>query len=147
MEEKLIDQIDFSNDVALCFKKVRCSSYEEFMAIASQYLHNSCVDFSNDEIVATIADCIQNFKNSERAENFSSNIVAESELQYGLFKDFFNVPFPCPKVHKFTFIDLFAGIGGFRIAMQNTGGKCVFSSEWDKFALYRGRGSSADGKH
>lgn len=60
-------------------------------------------------------------------------------------KIFFNVPFPCPKVHKFTFIDLFAGIGGFRIAMQNTGGKCVFSSEWDKFALYRGRGSSADG--
>lgn len=32
----------------------------------------------------------------------------------------------------FTFIDLFAGIGGFRYAMQNLGGKCVFSSEWDK---------------
>jgi len=34
----------------------------------------------------------------------------------------------------FTFIDLFAGIGGFRIAMQNLGGKCVFSSEIDKYA-------------
>ncbi|MCM1504474.1 MAG: DNA (cytosine-5-)-methyltransferase [Muribaculum sp.] len=31
----------------------------------------------------------------------------------------------------FKFIDLFAGIGGFRIAMQNLGGRCVFSSEWD----------------
>jgi len=45
-----------------------------------------------------------------------------------------NVPFPEPQNPKFTFIDLFSGIGGFRIAMQNLGGKCVFSSEKDKFA-------------
>jgi len=35
---------------------------------------------------------------------------------------------------KFTFIDLFAGIGGMRIAFQALGGKCVFSSEWDRFS-------------
>ena len=34
----------------------------------------------------------------------------------------------------FTFIDLFAGIGGMRIAFEKVGGECVFSSEWDKFA-------------
>jgi DNA (cytosine-5)-methyltransferase 1 len=34
----------------------------------------------------------------------------------------------------FSFIDLFAGIGGFRIAFECAGGKCIFSSEWDKFA-------------
>ena len=36
--------------------------------------------------------------------------------------------------YKFLFIDLFAGIGGIRLPYQGLGGKCVFSSEWDKFA-------------
>ena len=35
----------------------------------------------------------------------------------------------------FKFIDLFAGIGGFRSAMTRLGGKCVFSNEWDKYAV------------
>ena len=43
-------------------------------------------------------------------------------------------PFPAPAKGKFTFIDLFAGIGGFRLAMQSNGGKCVFSSEWNESA-------------
>lgn len=34
----------------------------------------------------------------------------------------------------FTFIDLFAGIGGIRLPFQQQGGHCVFSSEWDKFS-------------
>ncbi len=37
-------------------------------------------------------------------------------------------------MNTFKFIDLFAGIGGFRIAFETAGGNCVFSSEWDKFA-------------
>ncbi|MBQ4440253.1 MAG: DNA (cytosine-5-)-methyltransferase [Kiritimatiellae bacterium] len=44
------------------------------------------------------------------------------------------VPFPPPEHPKFTFIDLFAGIGGIRLGYQLLGGKCVFSSEWDKEA-------------
>ena len=36
--------------------------------------------------------------------------------------------------NPFKFIDLFAGIGGFRIPFDNLGGECVFSSEWDRFS-------------
>ena len=36
--------------------------------------------------------------------------------------------------NRFKFIDLFAGIGGMRLSFQRAGGKCVFSSEWNKYA-------------
>ena len=35
---------------------------------------------------------------------------------------------------NFTFIDLFAGIGGFRIAFERAGGRCVYSNEWNKYS-------------
>lgn len=34
----------------------------------------------------------------------------------------------------FTFVDLFAGIGGMRIGLERVGGRCTFTSEWDKYA-------------
>lgn len=40
-----------------------------------------------------------------------------------------------PNSAKFSFIDLFAGIGGIRLPFQELGGHCVFTSEWDKFSV------------
>lgn len=61
------------------------------------------------------------------------NLVEEPDFQYYLPIQW-DIPFPPTKYPKFKFIDLFAGIGGIRLAFQNLGGKCVFTSEWDKFS-------------
>lgn len=62
------------------------------------------------------------------------SLAAEDHnIQYELPIDW-DVPFPPVPNPKFKFIDLFAGIGGFRLAFQNLGGKCVFTSEWNPFS-------------
>jgi DNA-methyltransferase (dcm) len=60
------------------------------------------------------------------------SVVEEPDQFYIPFK--YDIPFPPTVKPRFTFIDLFAGIGGIRLAYQNLGGKCVFSSEWNDFA-------------
>ncbi|MBX7183463.1 MAG: DNA (cytosine-5-)-methyltransferase [Bacteroidia bacterium] len=63
----------------------------------------------------------------------SLNISEDPDFQYYLPINW-DIPFPPPSNPKFKFIDLFAGIGGIRLAYQNLGGKCVFTSEWDKYS-------------
>ena len=111
-------------------KLVELESNKE--AVITHFLHNSkngVSQFFKKDAVKYTKEILQ----YEYPKEEISNIVAEEALQYGIF-DTFEIPFPPVENPKFKFIDLFAGIGGFRLAMQNLGGKCVFTSEWDKDA-------------
>lgn len=101
-------------------------------AVLTHYLHNN----KNGVSKFYKKDAIKYTKEILECKYPKENItlqVAEEALQYGIF-DTFQVPFPPIEKPKFKFIDLFAGIGGFRLALQNLGGKCIFTSEWDKDA-------------
>ncbi len=103
----------------------------EEKAVLTHYLHN----YRNGVKKHYEKDAISTLKNFVKYKQIETElpIVAEDALQQLLF-EVENVPFPTPKKHSFKFIDLFAGIGGFRLAMQNVGGKCVFTSEWETSA-------------
>jgi DNA (cytosine-5)-methyltransferase 1 len=48
---------------------------------------------------------------------------------------------------KFTFIDLFAGIGGLRLGFEAAGGQCLFTCEWDRFSQQTYRANFPDDEH
>ena len=90
-----------------------------------------------DDELAVFTHFLQT-RGSKAASSFMSDVkdsVPADVFKFVKDKDLvWDVPFPPKKTPDFTFIDLFAGIGGMRIAFQELNGQCVFSSEWDRFA-------------
>lgn len=84
-----------------------------------------------------LSDAIGLGKNGERILKEYENGTTEcpSEIKVRITNFGTNRPYCVEsKQPEFTFIDLFAGIGGIRIPFQELNGNCVFTSEWDKFA-------------
>lgn len=105
---------------------------------------NLTIDKGDENRSAFITHFLQN-EDSVEARHYKSSgssyldqVTEELNLSIEKFQTRipieWDIPFPPPENPKFKFIDLFAGIGGFRLAMQNLGGKCVFTSEWDEQA-------------
>ncbi len=130
---ELKEKISFEEIQVKQFKVKLIESSSNGKAALTHYLHNS----KNGVSQFYKKDAEEHLKNILEykfpAEKVSDK-VAEDALQYMLYDFKSQVPFKEPKTPKFKFIDLFAGIGGFRIAMQSLGGKCVFTSEWDEQA-------------
>lgn len=102
-------------------------SLDEKGAVISHYLHNIGTPHE-----ATYADMAYRFLHPDQG-NINMQ-VSDADMPYDLFPELYSIPFKPISKPKFTFIDLFAGMGGFRLAMQAQGGKCIFSSEWNNFA-------------
>ena len=128
------ESIDIENIDEEIFKIKVIEPENSKPAFFTHYLHNhrnGVSRFYKSEAITYVKDILE----KEFPSYQVTRKVAERALQRLVNNNSDEeVMFPAPEKASFKFIDLFAGIGGFRLGGQNNNGKCVFSSEWDKFA-------------
>ncbi len=83
----------------------------------------------------TLEEAAQSIRVTHRtAYRYDSGETSPTPLAVEILKLLANAHQKVVPEAKFRFVDIFAGIGGLRVGFENIGGKCVFTSEWDKFA-------------
>ncbi|MBN2754414.1 MAG: DNA cytosine methyltransferase [Candidatus Goldbacteria bacterium] len=107
-------------------------NYKQFLSNIEDFLANE----EHEKLASVTHYYLNKGTDAEKYYKNEAKKILEHAGQLELFKADMPITFPFspPKEHKFTFIDLFAGVGGMRIGFQNAGGRCVFTSEWDRSA-------------
>lgn len=102
--------------------------------------------FSQERIAEHLGKDIRTIRRWEKGE------IGIPRIAIAALRELLQRPTTTMAVHEeqasyaatFTFIDLFAGIGGTRLGFEAAGGRCVFTSEWDKYACQTYRANHAD---
>lgn len=100
--------------------------------------------FSQEHIAESLGKDIRTIRRWEKGEVAIPKIAIESLRALLLRPGASAVQEDQAPYGEFTFVDLFAGIGGTRLGFEDAGGRCVFTSEWDKYACQTYRANHAD---